>query len=92
MAVMLPGTVFGVNWITFRKKDAELVHRSLVWAAWNHHQLFKKQSGQYMYRLNLTSTERVHVSFHSQNRIDGLSNRGALCLLGGRNWNFKCCM
>jgi len=33
MAVMLPGTVYGVSWITFRKKGAELVHQSLVWAA-----------------------------------------------------------
>jgi hypothetical protein len=33
MAVMLQGKVYGVNRITFRKKGAELVHQSLVWAA-----------------------------------------------------------
>ena len=30
---MLQGKVYVVNWITFRKKGAELEHQNLVWVA-----------------------------------------------------------
>jgi len=70
MSVMLPGTVYGVSWITVRKKGAELVHQSLVWAAWIlHHQLFKAEWSIYVpFEFNIRRACSCFISFLEQNR------------------------